>query len=134
MDLAASKICSSKFKDSSASWSEKVTVGWGVGEAERKGTEVETSCCCDRRKGRWSPDLGFGPGLQLLQLFGCSLNGGCGSQELILSNDSRVLWVYPLCSCGMEAGEEAEAGRAGRSEALGSSFSNTPPLRTRSTG
>lgn len=61
--------------------------------------KVGTFCQKERwkdRRGR--TDLGFGPRLQLLQLFGCSLNGGRSSQELVLSNDCGVLWVHPFCS------------------------------------
>lgn len=53
----------------------------------------------ERRGGEGSKaDLGFGPGLQLLQLLGCSLNGSRSSQEFILSDDCGVLWVHPFCS------------------------------------
>ena len=94
MDLAASSICSSKFKDSSASCKRdrsgrercRVRGSQGSRHSERRGGEGSRA------------DLGFGPGLQLLQLLGCGLNGSRSSQEFILSDDCGVLWVHPFCS------------------------------------
>lgn len=40
--------------------------------------------------------LGFGSWFQLLQLLGCSLNGSCCPQQLVLSDDGGVFWVNPL--------------------------------------
>lgn len=88
MDLAASRICSSKSRLSSAC----------CGQEEEREPQVGLPGRWQGARGGLSTPsyLGLGPWLQLLQLLGRSLDGSRCTQQLVLGDDSGVFWVNPL--------------------------------------